>query len=336
MTQKEVRKRSLQLKRKVLQVNEEEFDSLALDIFRFQVEFNPVYNLFLELLDIKVTDITKVYEIPLLPISLFKTQMIRTGRWNPRDFFASSGTSGQAPSRHYVSDPGYYLQIARHCFESHFGALEEYCFLGLLPSYLERGHSSLVAMVNYFIQSSRFEQNGFYLYEHNELNQTLQECRNRHIPTILVGVSYALLDFFEAYTLDFPDLIVMETGGMKGQRRELTRLELHNYLVNRCNGQIGSEYGMTELFSQAYSVSGPIFKAGPFLKPLIFERDDPLVLAKNGESGILGFIDLGNVDTCSFILTEDLGQVHEGGFEVLGRHDHSEWRGCNLMLNSFI
>ena len=316
------------------------FDATALAVFRYQAAYNPLYARYLALLRRDPLAVTGLAEIPFLPIALFKRYDVQTDVWTPAGVFTSSGTTGQTTSRHLVRDPEEYLGNARRGFAHFYGDPAGWCFLALLPSYLERAGSSLVAMADYFIGLSRYPESGFFLNELDQLQRTLRHCRATGIPTVLLGVSFALLDFAEQHPMDLSGVLVMETGGMKGRRRELTRAELHHTLRQAFNvSGVHSEYGMTELFSQAYSQPEPadpervLFTPAPTMQVLTTETNDPFCPAAPGRSGVLNIIDLANLDTCSFIATEDVGKVYaDGRFEVLGRLDAAEMRGCNLMI----
>lgn len=316
----------------------ENFASVALEVFRYQAACNELYARFLNLLNVDPASVSRTEQIPFLPISLFKNYVVKTGDWETQTVFTSSATTSQVPSQHFVRNLNFYLENTRRCFETLYGDLSRWCILALLPSYLERSGSSLVAMADYFIQRSPYSQSGFFLNDLSGLEQTLQDCRAQDIPTLLLGVSFALLDFSEKFPMDLSGITVMETGGMKGRRAELTRQELHMALCNAFNlTGIHSEYGMTELFSQAYSRpewgQTSIFQPGPLMAALAREINDPFATIEPGRSGVLQFIDLANLDTCSFLATEDIGKVHANGtFEVLGRLDAAELRGCNLLL----
>ncbi|MEZ4928076.1 MAG: acyl transferase [Saprospiraceae bacterium] len=305
-----------------------EFENVAEMLFQYQKLNNPLYAHYLDLLGEKPIR-------PFLPVSLFKSHDIQSGEWKPATFFESSGTTGQIPSRLPVRDMSLYLENAKNCFHKYYGNPEEYCFLALLPNYLERGNSSLVAMTDHFIHISKYEQSGFFLDEYSRLHDTLDLCISKGYKTILLGVSYALLDFAEEYPMKLGDTIVMETGGMKGRRKELTKAELHHQLKKAFHvDTIHAEYGMTELFSQAYAQGNAIFAPGPTMRVIATEPNDPFCLVPSGKTGVLNIIDLANVDTMAFIQTEDLGRVYEDGrFEVIGRLDAAELRGCNLMVN---
>lgn len=317
-----------------MQVQPEAFNALALDVFRFQAVHNPLYNRYLELIGKKIQAVETVQEIPFLPIELFKTYDIQTGDWTPERIFSSSGTTGQTTSRHLLHDPDWYRMGARRAFARQYGPVENFCFLALLPSYLERNNSSLVFMAEDFISLSRYAQSGFYLYNMADLVKVLSDCVQNNIPTVLLGVSFALLDLAEAFPMPLEQVIVMETGGMKGRRAELTREQLHQVLRTAFQVQhIHSEYGMTELLSQAYAPGNGRFYPAPTMRVLAREAADPFAIRPWGQNGALNIIDLANVDTLSFIATDDLGRVAEDhSFEVTGRLDSSEIRGCNLMV----
>jgi hypothetical protein len=311
------------------------FEELALAVFRHQAENNPLYREFLGLLRVEPSRVGLLSEIPFLPISFFKTHLVRTFEWSPAMAFSSSGTTGGATSVHLVRSPGWYLYHARRGFEKRYGPLRDWCVLALLPSYLERSGSSLVYMAEEFVRATGRPESGFFLYDHDRLTDTLEQCRAQETPTLLLGVSFALLDLAESVSP--PDLswaTVMETGGMKGRRREMTRAELHEVLCAAFgNRAVHSEYGMTELMSQAYSPSEGLFWPSPTLRALARDPYDPLQAQPYGRAGGLNLIDLANLDTCSFIATDDLGRVYaDGSFEVLGRFDASDVRGCNLMV----
>ena len=252
----------------------------------------------------------------------------------PETTFFSSGTTGQIPSQHLVKSLDWYHYISTYGFEQQYGSLKDYCILGLLPSYLERPGASLVSMVDAFIKASKYEESGFFLDQFSDLYQSLLMCREKGIPTILWGVSFALLDFMEAYSIAFPELIIMETGGMKGRRKEMTRQELHQTLKQAFQvAHIHSEYGMTELLSQAYAPKNGRFLPTSAMKIAITDPTDPFTFLAVGKRGLINIIDLANLDTISFIATQDIGCTYDdGSFEVLGRHDASEVRGCNLMI----
>lgn len=322
------------LVKRILSISSVEFDKLALDLFRYQAEYNPTYRQFLDLLKFDYNAVHAIQQIPFLPIQLFKNYTIQTGSWEATKIFTSSATTGQIPSRHLVQDVSLYEQVSLAGFEQFYGSVEDYCVLGLLPSYLERTGSSLIHMVDYFIQRSKYEQSGFFLYETATLIQKIKECHLANIPVLLIGVSFALLDLAEQLNIDLGKTIVMETGGMKGRRKEITRTALHQQLQAAFNvASIHSEYGMTELLSQGYSKGQGIFQPIQTMKVWTREITDPFQIQENAKTGVLNIIDLANIDSCCFIATDDLGRVFDdGSFEVLGRLDNSDIRGCNLMV----
>jgi phenylacetate-coenzyme A ligase PaaK-like adenylate-forming protein len=309
------------------------FDEIALSLFRFQARHNPLYAEFIHHLSINADDIHTVDEIPFLPISFFKSHIIKTGQWESKTEFHSSGTTGTATSKHFIPDLEFYLNHAEKCFQYFFGNVSDYHFLAFLPSYLERSNSSLIAMMDRFIRSSQSAFSGFYLHDTERLLRDAEDLRNDKKKVILWGVSYALLDLTEKYRPDLGHCMVFETGGMKGRRKEITREELHSVLKKGLNlDRVFSEYGMTELLSQAYS-SGDRFKCPPWMKVTTRELSDPREAARPGDIGGINVIDLANWHSIAFIETEDIGKVYEDGlFEVLGRIDNSDIRGCNLMV----
>mgnify|MGYP006283483821 FL=1 len=312
----------------------EDFNRTAPEVFRVQAENNPVYGSFLRHLGIEPRSVSAVDQIPFLPIGFFKSHRVVTGGGTPELVFESSGTTGMHTSRHYVKDPGLYERSFLTTFRNQYGNPEEYCILALLPSYLERQRSSLVYMTHRLIEKSGHPDSGFYL-DNLEALATMMKKRitDRH-PTLLLGVSFALLDLAEHYPMHLPpEFILMETGGMKGRRKELTKEELHETLC-RSFGKtvIHSEYGMTELLSQAYSHGRNRFTPPPWMRIMIRDPHDPLAPAGPGRTGGINVIDLANLHSCAFIATADLGRVYEdGSFEVMGRFDHADIRGCNLL-----
>jgi hypothetical protein len=268
-----------------------------------------------------------------LPIQFFKTRDIKTTEFEPQAVFESSGTTQTVNSRHYVKDINIYRRSFSMAWEQFYGPVQEWCVIGLLPAYLERQHSSLVVMVDEMIKQSAHPQSGFYLYEHEKLAQVLQQLEKKGQKTLLIGVTFGLLDFAEKYPMPLQHTIVMETGGMKGRRKEMTREEVHQLLKTAFQtNAIHSEYGMTELLSQAYSKQDGVFKCPPWMKVLVRQEDDPLDVRVSG-SGIINIIDLANLYSCSFIATDDVGTIMtDGSFEVMGRIDNSDIRGCNLLI----
>ncbi len=322
-------------KTSILKLQADDFQKKALEIFEYQSRQNPVYREYLSLLKIQPSQVRSISDIPFLPIELFKSHKIISGKNRAKITFTSSGTTGSVISKHPVVDPAFYLDVARTGFASFYGSVEKYCVLALLPAYLERQGSSLVYMAQEFIRKSRFQESGFYLDNLKGLSKQLAYNQAHQTPTLLIGVSFALLDLAEQFPQDLSKIIVMETGGMKGRRKEITRDELHSMLKNAFNlTKIHSEYGMTELLSQAYSTGDGWFKGTPTLSVLAREITDPFSYVSPGRTGLLNIIDLANVDSCSFIATDDLGQIHEDySFRVIGRLDASDIRGCNLMVN---
>ena len=314
-------------------VKPQEFEALAIRVFQYQASYNYLYEQYIQLLGINPVDIKTISEIPFLPISLFKSHKIQTGNWQPVKEFTSSGTTGENTSRHLVQDERFYLTNAKRGFEHFYGAISQYQVFALLPSYLERQGSSLIAMMQYFINIAQ-PGSGFYLNEFEAIVRMMLQAKDNRKPVLLMGVSFALLDLAEQYDIDLDGIIMMETGGMKGRRKEMIREELHDILKQKFKlASIHSEYGMTELFSQAYSKGNGLFYPAPTMKVMSRPVNDPLGTEKTGKTGILNIIDLANINTCSFIATDDLGVVYEdGSFTVSGRADNSDIRGCNLLL----
>ena len=324
------------LKEKIFNINtDDKFNELALEIFRYQYKNNNIYRAFINRLNINPAGIVHFSEIPFLPVEFFKNYKVSSIHPAPVNYFSSSGTSGSIPGKHYYSDLKIYERSFTECFRFFFGKPSDYCILALLPSYLERTGSSLVYMIKVLIEKSNNPDSGFYLYDQKKLAEKLTYLENNSQKTILIGVSFALLDLVENHRFDLKNTLIMETGGMKGKRKEIIREELHKKL---CEGfgikNIYSEYGMTELFSQAYSKGSGIFYTPPWMKILIRDINDPLALTGNKTTGGINIIDLANIDSCSFIATQDLGKTNnDGSFEVLGRFDNSDIRGCNLMID---
>ncbi|MBC6989085.1 acyl transferase [Hymenobacter sp. BT491] len=324
--------------RDLFSIHDSNADALALRLFRYQAVHCPPYREYLTLLGRKASQVNSVTEIPFLPIEFFKTHDVRTDpqEWAPQELFLSSGTTLQQRSRHSVREPELYRQNAARIFEQYYGPLAGWTFLALLPSYLEQGNSSLVAMVEYFAQQSGQAQVAFFLHDHAALLQALAQAKRESGRRImLIGVSYALLDLVSAYgnASELQDLTVLETGGMKGRRREMIREELHDELKQAFGpAGIHSEYGMTELLSQAYSLGDGRFHSPPQLRVLLRDPSDPFAVSTTRPDGAINVIDLANVDSCAFIETKDLARQHpDGSFEVLGRMDNSDIRGCNQM-----
>jgi hypothetical protein len=324
---------SNQWNHKIFEVQKQDFEALAIAVFHFQYSNNPLYRSYVDALHIDPQQVTAITRIPFLPISFFKSGPVQTTSFTPEIIFESSGTTQMTPSRHGVKDLSLYKESFTRGFEIFYGPASAYCVLGLLPSYLERKGSSLVMMVDELISQSGHPQSGFYLDEWEILYHTLLQLEKEQQPVLLIGVTFGLLDFAEKYPLPLPNMIIMETGGMKGRRKEMIRAEVHAILKERFSvTNIHSEYGMTELLSQAYSKGNGIFETPPWMKVLVRDDEDPLWVKTEG-AGVLNVIDLANIYSCSFIATEDAGRVYtNGSFEVLGRTDNSDLRGCSLMV----
>ncbi|MCZ4695463.1 acyl transferase [Ancylomarina euxinus] len=326
----------IDLKHKIFNIqSEEEFRQIALAVFQFQVVNNPVYARYIELLNIDVNSVDCLEKIPFLPIEFFKSHKVTSSTDEAKAIFTSSGTTGNLTSRHYVPDLEIYEDSFTKGFEAFYGPVNDYCILALLPSYLEREGSSLIYMMEKLIKDSGHPKSGFYLNNHEELIANLDELKSQNQKVLLLGVSFALLELAENHQLDLGDVIVMETGGMKGRRKEITREELHAIFTSRLGvKKIHSEYGMTELLSQGYSKGDSLFKTPAWMKILIRDAYDPFSYEKTGRSGGVNVIDLANLYSCSFIETQDLGKIYaDGKFEILGRFDNSDIRGCNLLVS---
>jgi phenylacetate-coenzyme A ligase PaaK-like adenylate-forming protein len=316
-------------------VNDLTFTNIALELFSFQAKSNPVYKSFLKHLGWENRTPQTLSEIPFMPISFFKRHTVKTGAWTTEQIFESSGTTGVATSSHHVRDPGFYRQHCQKGFEQFFGKVTDYHFLALLPSYLERANSSLVSMMDHFIKASASPVSGFYLDNTDKLLSDLRTLKNGDRKPILFGVTFALLDLAEKHPSDLSHCLVFETGGMKGRRQEMIRAELHDRLKEGLGvRQVYSEYGMTELFSQAYLMDSDIFSPPPWMKVVGRDITDPFKKGLLRETAGINVIDLGNLHSSAFIETEDLGRVYENGtFEISGRIDNSDVRGCNLLIH---
>ena len=314
--------------------NQSDFKTCALQVFRHQFKNNAIYRSFCDLLYIHSSDVKEIEEIPFLPIQFFKSHAVLSSTQAVKETFTSSGTTGSSVSKHMVTDLSWYTKSYTKGFEYFYGPIEEYTVLGLLPNYLERDGSSLIYMVDDFIKKSNKPSSGFYLNNLTELSKTLIALDKKGEKVLLIGVTFALLDLIERQQFKLQNTIIMETGGMKGRRKEMIREELHEIL---CAGfgvsKIHSEYGMTELLSQGYSSGDGVFDCPPWMKILARDTEDALTMVGTNKTGGLNVIDLANYNSCSFIATQDLGKVDNNGrFEVLGRFDHSDIRGCNLMV----
>jgi len=314
--------------------SEKEFNETCIEVFQYQYNNNLIYRKFCNLLGSSKSSVKKISDIPFLPIDFFKKEKIVSSKLKEDIIFSSSGTTGKLTSKHYVTDLNIYEESFNKGFQYFFGDVSKYCILALLPSYLERQGSSLIYMAEKLIQQSNHPNSGFYLYNIDKLIDVLKKLEQQEQPTLLLGVSFALLDIIEKHKLQLKHTIVMETGGMKGRRKELIRSELHHLLSQGFNTKvIYSEYGMTELLSQAYSNGNGIFKCPPWMKILIRNTEDATQLIGAKKTGGINVIDLANFNSCSFIATQDLGKTfNNGSFEVLGRFDHSDIRGCNLLV----
>ena len=317
--------------------DEKDFNAASIAVFKHQASNCDVYNQYLNAMKIKRENVLEIEQIPFLPIEFFKSHIINTRSELQNStpiIFSSSGTTGMIQSKHYVNDVSVYEKSYLKAFEYFYGNISEYCLLALLPSYLERDGSSLIYMVDDLIMRSNHPESGFYLDDYDALTKKINELEQRNQKTILIGVTYALLDLVKQATFSLKNTIIMETGGMKGKRKEMIREELHTIL---CKGfgveSINSEYGMTELLSQAYSRGKGMFYCPPWMRVLIRDTNDPLTILNKNKTGGINVIDLANINSCSFIATQDLGKTYsDNSFEVLGRFDNSDIRGCNLLV----
>jgi phenylacetate-coenzyme A ligase PaaK-like adenylate-forming protein len=312
----------------------EQFTKTALEVFKYQFKNNKVYRSFCDLINKHPSDVTKIEEIPFLPIEFFKSRKVLSSLDEIQETFTSSGTTGSITSAHFVTDINFYKQSYLNGFAHFYGNIEEYTVLALLPNYLERNGSSLVFMVDDLIGKSKNSESGFYLNNLDELAKKLINLDKKGQKILLIGVSFALLDLIEKHQFKLKNTIIMETGGMKGRRKELIRNELHQLLQDGFGvAEIHSEYGMTELLSQAYSKGNGVFETPPWMKILTRDTEDALTILPTEKAGGINIIDLANYNSCSFIATQDLGKVYQNGtFEIIGRFDNSDIRGCNLMV----
>lgn len=312
--------------------SEEDFKKICFEIFKYQVDYNPIYSSYCEII-LKGKNPNKITDIPFLPISFFKEEQIICQGQKIEEIFLSSGTTGNQ-SKHLVSDLSIYKKSFRKSFELFYGDITDYCILSLLPNYREREGSSLIYMVDDFIKNSKHPDSGFYLNDYKKLTQTLIELENKNQKTILFGVSYALLDLAVQFPQKLNNTIIIETGGTKGNRKEILKEELHESLKSCFKTKtIHSEYGMTELLSQSYSKGNGIFKSPPWKKVLIRDINDPLSFVDNNITGGINIIDLSNIYSCPFIATQDLGKKYnDDSFSIIGRYDNSDVRGCNLLV----
>lgn len=313
--------------------NDKQFNELCLKMFEYQYYGIEIYHKFVNQIKIKPSQIQHYSEIPFLPIQFFKTHRVINQLLTSNLIFKSSGTTGER-SKHYIFNEEIYKKSSKITFENFFGKIEDYVILGLLPSYIENGDSSLIYMVNYFMSNSKKKENGFFLNDFEKLAKVLEKLEKNKQKTILFGVSYALLDFSEKFPTQLKYVKIIETGGMKGRKKELTKMELLNTLKTNFNSEeIYSEYGMTELLSQSYSNSNGMYYSPNWKKIILRCLDNPLEIENKSTRGAINIIDLANVYSCSFIATQDLGKINQTHFEVLGRTDDSDIRGCSLLYN---
>ena len=322
------------LKNKIFNISSsEEFEKLSLEVYQYQYQHNPVYQKFCKLLKKSPENVLSIREIPFLPIEFFKKENIITEEQKAEITFTSSGTTGAATSKHHVADLRIYEESFLKAFEAFYGCPEDYTFLALLPSYLERTGSSLIYMADALIKRSNKPDSGFYLNNLEDLTLKLKKLDQAGKKVFLIGVSFALLDLVENETFDLQHTIVMETGGMKGRRKEMIREELHQILSSGFGvDHIHSEYGMTELLSQAYSIGNGVFETPNWMNILIRDPEDALTYVQDGKTGGINVIDLANLNSCSFIATQDLGKISGEQIEIMGRFDNSDIRGCNLLV----
>lgn len=321
---------------KIFSVQESDFEATTLEIFRFQYDHNPVYRAYADAIGADPLSVQKITQVPFLPIRFFKSHAIQSGTFSPDAIFESSGTTGTISSRHFIKDADLYKESFTRAFELFYGPASDYCIIGLLPSYLERQNSSLVYMVNELIRQSGHPSGGFYLDEWEKLSKLLKELEEKKQKTLLIGVTFALLDFAEKHSMPLKHTLIMETGGMKGRRQEMIREEVHAILKKAFHlPAIHSEYGMTELLSQAYSRGDGIYQCPPWMRIIVRDEEDPLTIKQHqtATSGAINIIDLANIYSCSFIATDDAGRLlPDGKFEVLGRMDNTDLRGCSLLV----
>jgi hypothetical protein len=330
-----------ELEDKIFSITPSGFESLALEIFRFQYVNNTLYRSFVDTLNIRPASVSSITDIPFLPVGFFKNHLVVSGEFKPEVVFESSGTTQTGNSRHLLRSASVYRESFINAFQHFYGPVADWCIVGLLPSYLERQHSSLVMMVDELVKLSGNTGSGFYLYEHEKLKDLILKNESNGTRTLLIGVTFAMLDLAAHFHHPLKNIVIMETGGMKGRRKEITRGEVHDILKNAWQlDSIHSEYGMTELLSQAYSKGDGIFKCPSWMKVVVREEDDPLTVRsgttdENGIiNGLVNVIDLANIYSCSFIATDDIGKLHpDGSFEVIGRMDSSDVRGCSLMYD---
>lgn len=322
-------------KENLFNLESNEFDQRALSIFKYQANSNEIYKSYLGFLSVNPLQVTSVEQIPFLPIEFFKQHKVVSGDWDSDKEFLSSGTASSQRSSHFVKEVQFYHNVAEDIFQSFYSPICDTAFFALLPSYIEQGNSSLVSMVDYFISKSRYKESGFYLNDNASMLSNIQSVLSDGGKAVLFGVTYALLDLANESEVDLSGLVIVETGGMKGRKKEMTKEELYACLTEAFNVDvIHSEYGMTELLSQAYSFEGGRFRTPTWMKVLIRDLNDPFTYIPYGKSGGVNVIDLANIDSCSFIETKDIGVLFEDEtFKILGRFDNSDIRGCNLLVS---
>jgi hypothetical protein len=324
------------LEKQVFEIkNDQDFEKTALAVFKFQAQNNLVYKRYIELLKLNVNDIHNIAQIPFLPIGFFKQFKVVSGDFEPALVFTSSGTTGSTNSNHFVKDVTLYIKSFLHSFRTFYGSEKDYTFICLLPSYLDRQGSSLIYMMDYLVKASGKPQSGFYPQINDNFIKVIQSLqKNKTQKVFFIGVTFALLELAEKYSCDLSSFIIMETGGMKGRRKEITRAELYQILQQNLNARaIHSEYGMTELLSQAYAKENGHFCCPNHMMVMIRDLNDPFTLLTTNKTGVINVIDLANLYSCSFIATQDAGKLlNDNSFEVLGRVDHSDVRGCNLLM----
>ena len=317
-------------------VDKNSFNSFSINLFHFQFRNNPIYHKYVQSLGIKPDSIKHPIDIPFLPISIFKHQEVKTLSWDHDFTFESSGTTGMQFSKHYIEDIDFYKDVSSSIFNQFYGNPEDFIILALLPSYYDKANSSLIYMVKHLIELTGSEHSGFYLSNLHDLKMKINSLKGSTDKKIMLwGVTFALLDFASNYSVNMNNMIVIETGGMKGRGEEIVRTELHDLLIrNLHTDSIHSEYGMTELLSQAYAIENGLFHPPPWMSVISREINDPFSMVYDGRQGVINIIDLANIHSCAFIATEDLGRVYaDGTFEILGRMDNSDMRGCNLLLS---
>lgn len=326
------------LRKRIFNVdNDDDFNKLVLEIFQFQFKHNPTYQKYCQILfrNKNIIQPPSIQDIPFLPVSLFKKHNLQSGNWTPEEIFQSSSTGGE-PSLHPIRELNLYKESFSKCFNTFYHHPNQYAILALMPSYLEREGSSLITMLTNLIHESSCPDSGFFLYNHEQLAETLIKREDQNLRSVLFGVTFALIDFANCFQLNLPNTTIIETGGMKGRGKELIREEVHTLLKNNLGvKEVHSEYGMTELLSQAYKTQTSRFECPQWLRPYVRDQHDPMCIYNQGK-GLLNFIDLANLDSCSFLATDDIGEVHSNReFSVYGRADFTELRGCNLMVANF-